>query len=97
MRILTTNRFTKIGYERLSKYILCKKKQKIIELLLYKCSFTKGCWEWIIQKLYLQTPLLEYLSNRILSCRKREDNKAYSKVLNISPSILLWKIWKKMN
>lgn len=50
-KILTTYRFTRMGYEGPSRCILWKAKSELVDHLLLTCPFASKCWRWLCAKL----------------------------------------------
>lgn len=43
LKILTTERFRKMGFEGPSRCILCKAHEEIVDYLLLNCPFSEKC------------------------------------------------------
>ena len=95
--ILTKDKFTKMGFEGPSRCPLCKKESKTFEHLLYDRPIAKNCWYWLCKKLNWQTTFPDNLLICLKSWLKHGFSKVYSNLWKISPSILLWGLWKQRN
>ena len=51
MRIVTTDRIKKMGFDGPSRCILCKESEENAKHLLYLCKYTQECWRWLHYKL----------------------------------------------
>ena len=83
-----------MGFEGPSRCPLCEKESETSEQFLYGCPFANTCWYWLYKKLNWQTTFPNNLLNFLISLPKHGCSKVYSNLWKISPSILLWKLWK---
>lgn len=57
----------------------------------------KKKWKWLCQKLNWVTLFLEDVECHLHSWPNFDNSKVYSKLWNITRSIISWKIWKERN
>ena len=91
-RVLTADRLSKFGFIGPSRCILCKNDNENAEHLFYKCPFAQSCWEWLKSRLSWSSPSLESFQDFILSWPTHLEYGTYSKLWNISPSIIVWEL-----
>ena len=60
-------------------------------------SFARSCWEWLCSRLSWFSPLPYSFQTFILSWPTHLEYGIYSKLWNISPSIIVWELWKERN
>ena len=96
-RILTTDRLRKLGIEGPSRCVLCNNDNEDNNHLLYKCSYTQKCWEWLRNMLRWTALMLETLNELLKGWPTNNSGGIYGNIQNICPSILVWEIWKARN
>ena len=96
-RILTTNRLYILSIQGPSRCVLCKQNFEDVDHILYNCPYSQTCWEWLRYMLGWSTPLPKSLSDLLRSWPTTMVKGVYNKLWNISPSIVMWEIWKERN
>lgn len=79
-RILTVDRFRKMGFEGPSRCSLCKESEETAEHLLYQCPYAKECRYWLRKNLLWTSPLPEDLISHLKSWPKGNNYRVYSKL-----------------
>ena len=95
--ILTADRLRKIGFQGPSRCELCKQSSEDTDHLLFSCLFTQRCWEWLKMMLGWSSPLLKDFYYLLKGWPSNLVKGIYSKLWNISSSMLAWEIWKENN
>ena len=96
-RILTADRLNTIGISGPSRCFLCKSDFEDAEHLLFNCPYSRKCWEWLIRSLGWSAPFPGKFKDFILGWPTDICKGVYNKIWYISPSVLLWEIWKERN
>lgn len=96
-KILTVDRLNRIGLVGPSRCVLCKNDCENVDHLLYNFPYSRKCWEWLIHKFGWYSPFFESLKDFLIGWPSHIYKGIYSKLWNISPSILMWEIWKERN
>lgn len=96
-KILTAERFNKMGFEGPSRCVMCKTQEESVDHLLLNCPFSARIWWWLCAKLgWLTAP-----PNGIVSLFQGWPIRLKDGILNplweISPSSLIWELWKEQN
>ena len=96
-RVLTADRFAKYGIFGPSWCVLCKQNNEDVDHLFYNCPFSLSCWEWLRARLMWSSPLPHSLMDLLSSWPTNLVRGVYSKIWNLSPSIIVWELWKERN
>ena len=96
-RIPSMDRLYKSGIQGPSRCILCLHNSENVDHLLYLCPYAQNCWDWLRRKLEWSSPFPRSFSDLIWSWPTNWGKSVYSKLWNISPSILIWELWKERN
>ena len=94
---MTIDRLSRLGFIGPSWCVLCKNSNETVGHLFYRCPFAISCWEWLCSYLSWYSPLPYSFQTFILSWPTHLEFGVYSKFWNISPSIIVWELWKKRN
>ena len=74
--------------------VLCKLSFEDTNHLLFNCPYSQSCWEWLRRMLGWYTPFPKSLSDLLKGWSMTLIKGVYSKLWNISPSIVVGEIWK---
>lgn len=96
-KILITKRFTKIGYEGPSISILSKAQVETMDHLLLNCPFASKWWWWLCAKFGWITALPNDIVSLFQCWPLLFKESTLGQILEISPSCLVWEIWKERN
>lgn len=76
---------------------MCKDQVEIVAHLLLNCPFASKCWRWLCVKLGLITALSNYIKSLFQSWPLLLKESNLSQIMEVSPSCLVWEIWKERN
>lgn len=96
-RILTSDRLRRFGIAGPTRCPLCKAECEDMNHLLYECSYSRNCWEWLVRNLDWSSPFPRVFKTFIMNWPHNICKGIYSKIWNISPAIIAWEIWKERN
>ena len=96
-RILTVDRLNRTDLARCSRCSLCKNSCEDVDHLLYNYPYSWMSWEWIIHNFGWHSPFPKCLKYFLTGWPSQPCKGIYSKCENLSPSILMWEIWKERN
>ena len=96
-RILTADRLRRFGIAGPTRCPLCKIECEDVDHLLHECSYSRKCWEWLIQNMGWSSPFPRDFKTFIMNWPNNICKGIYNKLWNISPSIIAWEIWKERN
>ncbi|XP_059066468.1 uncharacterized protein LOC131857768 [Cryptomeria japonica] len=86
-----------MGYAGPSRCIMCKAQSETVDHLLLTCPFAFKCWRWLSAKLGLITALPNDIKSLFQSWPIPTKESTLSLIMELSPSSLVWEIWKERN
>ncbi|XP_059077214.1 uncharacterized protein LOC131876305 [Cryptomeria japonica] len=96
-KILTTDKFRRMGSQGPSRCILCKAQEESVDHLLLNCSFTAKCWRWLCAKLGWITTLPNDIVSLFQGWPISPHNGILSSLWGVNTSCLVWEVWKERN
>lgn len=96
-RILTADRFNKLGFEGPSRCPLCENHFEDVNHILLNCPFSQECWNWFYQSLgWKSASHYDLISNLKAWLVLYKDN-LFKDIWIVAPSIVVWELWKERN
>lgn len=96
-RILTCERRKRLGFVGPKKCVMCGEEEENLDHLLLQCKVAQSCWLSVKRMFYWHGPLQQSLIEFFESWPRQNRKSTLSSMWNISPSLVIWEIWKERN
>lgn len=95
--VLTEDRFFSLAYLGPSRCVLYIQVEESGDHLFLNCPFSYCCWLWLCAKLHWYMALPNNLLSLLVGWSKLHKGAIFNFLWTISPSLLIWEIWKERN
>lgn len=96
-RILSRERRKRLGLAGPTKCVLCDEAEESTDHLILHCKVASSCWDALRLKLGWKGPWQNTVKGVFEGWPRPSGTSLFSSVWVVSPSIVIWELWKERN